>query len=146
MMYKQTQTNKQILYLSRVKYKMALNKNKTQKKNHTDPTNYYTSNNNKNKKVLLILKCSSEGSSLIKSFCSIFLKFEWEIMFLYVLPRLFHRRHTLELKIRTSWLSLTWWCQTIITDSRSSSITMCIPNMFKIWDEIFRTMTLANSV
>ena len=32
MMYKQTQTNKQILYLSRVKYKMALNKNKTQKK------------------------------------------------------------------------------------------------------------------
>ena len=105
MMYKQTQTNKQILYLSRVKYKMALNKNKThtkKTKNHTDPTNYYTSNNNKNKKVLLILKCSSEGSSLIKSFCSIFLKFEWEIMFLYVLPRLFHRRHTLELKILTS--------------------------------------------
>ena len=69
MMYKQTQTNKQILYLSRVKYKMALNKNKThtkKTKNHTDPTNYYTSNNNKNKKVLLILKCSSEGSSLIK--------------------------------------------------------------------------------
>ena len=32
MMYKQTQTNKQILYLSRVKYKMAFNKNKTQKK------------------------------------------------------------------------------------------------------------------
>ena len=100
----QTNTNKQtILYLSRVKYKMALNKNKTHtKKNHTDPTNYYTSNYNKNKKVLLILKCSSEGSSLIKSFCSIFLKFEWEIMFLYVLPRLFHRRHTLELKILTS--------------------------------------------
>ena len=149
MIYKQTQTNKQILYLSRVKYKMALNKNKThtkKTKNHTDPTNYYTTNNNKNKKVLLILKCSSEGSSLIKSFCSIFLKFEWEIMFLYVLPRLFHRRHTLELKILTSWLSLTWWCQNIITDSRSSSITMCIPNMFKIWDEIFRTMTLANSV
>ena len=144
----QTNTNKQtILYLSRVKYKMALNKNKTHtKKNHTDPTNYYTSNYNKNKKVLLILKCSSEGSSLIKSFCSIFLKFEWEIMFLYVLPRLFHRRHTLELKILTSWLSLTWWCQNIITDSRSSSITMCIPNMFKIWDEIFRKMTLANSV
>ena len=43
------QTNKQILYLSRVKYKMALNKNKTQKKkNHTDPTNYYTSYYNKN--------------------------------------------------------------------------------------------------
>ena len=148
MMYKQTQTNKQILYLSRVKYKMALNKNKTQKKNknHTDPTNYYTSNYNKNKKVLLILKCSSEGSPLIKSFCSIFLKFEREIMFLYVLPRLFHRRHTLELKILTSWLSLTWWSQTIITDSRSSSITMCKPNMFKIWDEIFRTTTLANSL
>ena len=103
MMYKQTQTNKQILYLSRVKYKMAFNKNKTQKKkNHTDPTNYYTSNYNKNKEVLLFLKCSSEGSSLIKSFCSIFLKFEWEIMFLYVLPRLFHRRHTLALKILTS--------------------------------------------
>ena len=84
---------------------MALNKNKThtkKNKNHTDPTNYYTFNNNKNKKVLLILKCSSEGSSLIKSFCTIFLKFEWEIMFLYVLPRLFHRRHTLELKILTS--------------------------------------------
>ena len=104
----QTNTNKhkQILYLSRVKYKMALNKNKThtqkKNKNHTDPTNYYTSNNNKNKKVLLILKCSSEGSSLIKSFCSIFLKFEWEIMFLYVLPKLFHIRRTLELKILTS--------------------------------------------
>ena len=146
----QTNTNKANKYFIyqgwNTKWPSTKTKHKKKNKNHADPTNYYTSNNNKNKKVLLILKCSSEGPSLIKSFCSIFLKFEWEIMFLYVLPRLFYRRHTLELKILTSWLSLTWWCQNIITDSRSSSITMCIPNMFKIWDEIFRTMTLANSM
>ena len=143
----QTNTNKYFIYQGwNTKWPSTKTKHKKKNKNHADPTNYYTSNNNKNKKVLLILKCSSEGSSLIKSFCSIFLKFEWEIMFLYVLRRLFHIRRTLELKILTSWLSLTWWCQNIITDSRSSSITMCIPNMFKIWDEIFRTMTLANSM
>ena len=145
----QTNTNKQkntLFIKGEIQNGPQQKQNIKKNKNHADPTNYYTSNNNKNKKVLLILKCSSEGPSLIKSFCSIFLKFEWEIMFLYVLPRLFYRRHTLELKILTSWLSLTWWCQNIITDSRSSSITMCIPNMFKIWDEIFRTMTLANSM
>ena len=144
----QTNTNKQTntLFIKGEIQNGLQQKQNTKKKNHTDPTNYYTSNYNKNKEVLLFLKCSSEGSSLIKSFCSIFLKFEWEIMFLYVLPRLFHRRHTLALKILTSWLSLTLWCQNIITDSRSSSITMCKPNMFKIWDEIFRTMTLTNSV
>ena len=104
MMYKQTQTKQTNTLFIKGEIQNGLNKNKTQKKNknHADPTNYYTSNNNKNKKVLLILKCSSEGPSLIKSFCSIFLKFEWEIMFLYVLPRLFYRRHTLELKILTS--------------------------------------------
>ena len=103
----------QIIYLSRVKYLitggpvvyiMALNKNKKHKnKNHTDPTNYYTSKqiikiHYKNQKVLLILKCSCEEFSLIKLFCCIFLKFEWEIIFLYVPPRLFHRQHALEWK------------------------------------------------
>ena len=103
----------QIIYLSRVKYLitggpvvyiMALNKNKKHKnKNHTDPTNYYTSKqinkiHYKNQKVLLILKCSCEEFSLMKLFCCIFLKFEWEIIFLYVPPRLFHRQHALEWK------------------------------------------------
>ena len=103
----------QIIYLSRVKYLitggpvvyiMALYKNKkTQKQNHTDPTNYYTFKqihkiHYKNQKVLLILKCFCEEFSLIKLFCCIFLKFEWEIIFLYVLPRLFHRQHALEWK------------------------------------------------
>ena len=45
---------------------------------------------------ILILKCANEEFSLIKLFCSIFLKFEWEIMFLYVLPRLFYRHYALE--------------------------------------------------
>ena len=100
----QTNTNKQTntLFIKGEIQNGLQQKQNTKKKNHTDPTNYYTSNYNKNKEVLLFLKCSSEGSSLIKSFCSIFLKFEWEIMFLYVLPRLFYRRHTLELKILTS--------------------------------------------
>ena len=103
----------QIIYLSRVKYLitggpvvyiMALYKNKkTQKQNHTDPTNYYTFKqihkiHYKNQKVLLILKCICEEFSLIKLFCCIFLKFEWEIIFLYVPPRLFHRQHALEWK------------------------------------------------
>ena len=103
----------QIIYLSRVKYLitggpvvyiMALNKNKKHKnKNHTDPTNYYTSKqinkiHYKNQKVLLILKRSCEEFSLMKLFCCIFLKFEWEIIFLYVPPRLFHRQHALEWK------------------------------------------------
>ena len=41
-------------------------------------------------KVLLILGCSSEEFSLIQLFCDIFLKFEWEItyMFLYELPKI----------------------------------------------------------
>ena len=103
----------QIIYLSTVKYLitggqvvyiMALNKTKKHKnKNHTDPTNYYTFKqinkiHYKNQKVLLILKCSCEEFSLIKLFCCIFLKFEWEIIFLYVPPRLFHRQHALEWK------------------------------------------------
>ena len=76
---------------------------KHKNKNHTDPTNYYTSKqinkiHYKNQKVLLILKCSCEEFSLIKLFCCIFLKFEWEIIFLYVPPRLFHRQHALEWK------------------------------------------------
>ena len=47
----------------------------------------------------MILKYSSEEFSLIKSLWSVILKFEWEIMFLYVLPRLFRRRHALEWKV-----------------------------------------------
>ena len=47
----------------------------------------------------MILKHSSEKFSLIKSFWSVILKFEREIMFLYLLPRLFHRRHALEWKV-----------------------------------------------
>ena len=35
--------------------------------------------------------------SVIKLFCSLILKFEWEINFLCELPRLFHRRHALSL-------------------------------------------------
>ena len=97
-------------YLSRVKYIitgspvvyiMALNKKKNHNKNHSDPTNYYTSKqinkiHHKNQKVLLILKRSCEEFSLIKLFCCIFLKSEWEIIFLYVPPRLFHRQYALE--------------------------------------------------
>ena len=101
----QTNTNKQtntLFIKGEIQNGLQQKQNTKKKKNLPDPTNYYTSNYNKNKEVLLFLKCSSEGSSLIKSFCSIFLKFEWEIMFLYVLPTLFHRRHTLALKILTS--------------------------------------------
>ena len=47
----------------------------------------------------MILKFFSAGFSLIKLFCSIFLKFEWEIMFLYELPKLFHRRRALEWEV-----------------------------------------------
>ena len=61
---------------------------------------------------ILILKCANEEFSLIKLFCSIFLKFEWEIMFLYVLPRLFYR-------------PLSFFCM-MVSNSRSSSITMFI--------------------
>ena len=44
----------------------------------------------------MVLKWSNDEFSLTRLFCSIFLKFVWDVMFLYELSKLFHRRHALE--------------------------------------------------
>ena len=71
-------------------------------------------------------------------------------MILCELLRLFHRRHTLEWKVRGPEYLLHNGVKTssqkIVTDSRSSSITMYILTVLKIPGKIFRTMTLATEL
>ena len=45
-----------------------------------------------------ILKWFNDEFSLTRLFCSIFLKFVWDVMFLHELSKLFHRQHALERK------------------------------------------------